>query len=134
MYDEDTTMYYLQTRYYDPTTGRFINADDTAFISSSGTAIGDNIYTYCENNPINRSDREGTFFKEIYNKLKKFGELSNEEILIQIKNSSIQKRDKNIHTEKKTKDKIFKSTDVVKILKQIKSGELSIEDAIETFK
>ena len=71
MYDEDTAMYYLQSRYYDPTTGRFINADNTAFISSSGTAIGDNIYTYCENNPINRSDREGTFFKEIYNKLKK---------------------------------------------------------------
>ena len=56
MYDEDTTMYYLQTRYYDPTTGRFINADDTAFISSSGTAIGDNIYTYCENNPVNNVD------------------------------------------------------------------------------
>ena len=78
-----------------------------------------------------RDAKNGT---AIYNKLKKFGELSNEEILIQIKNSSIQKRDKNIHTEKKTKDKIFKSTDVVKILKQIKSGELSIEDAIETFK
>ena len=71
VYDEDTTLYYLQTRYYDPTTGRFINADNTIFIGSSGTAIGDNIYTYCENNPINRSDREGTFFKEIYNKLKK---------------------------------------------------------------
>ena len=71
VYDEDTTLYYLQTRYYDPQTGRFINADNTIFIGSSGTAIGDNIYTYCENNPINRSDREGTFFKEIYNKLKK---------------------------------------------------------------
>ena len=71
VYDEDTAMYYLQSRYYDPTTGRFINADNTIFIGSSGTAIGDNIYTYCENNPINRSDREGTFFKEIYNKLKK---------------------------------------------------------------
>ena len=67
-------MYYLQSRYYDPTTGRFINADNTIFIGSSGTAIGDNIYTYCENNPINRSDREGTFFKEIYNKLKKLWE------------------------------------------------------------
>ena len=31
VYDEDTTLYYLQTRYYDPTTGRFINADDTAW-------------------------------------------------------------------------------------------------------
>ena len=26
VYDEDTTLYYLQTRYYDPQTGRFINA------------------------------------------------------------------------------------------------------------
>ena len=59
VYDEDTAMYYLQTRYYDPTTGRFINADDTAFIGSSGTAIGDNIYTYCENDPVNNVDYTG---------------------------------------------------------------------------
>ena len=58
VYDEDTAMYYLQSRYYCPTTGRFINADNTIFIGSSGTAIGDNIYTYCENNPINQSDAE----------------------------------------------------------------------------
>ena len=45
VYDEDTAMYYLQTRYYDPFTGRFINADNTVFIGSSGTAIGDNIFT-----------------------------------------------------------------------------------------
>ena len=66
VYDEDTTMYYLQTRYYDPTTGRFINADDTAFISSSGTAIGDNIYTYCENNPVNNVDYTGQCFYNCY--------------------------------------------------------------------
>ena len=68
VYDEDTTMYYLQTRYYDPTTGRFINADDTAFISSSGTAIGDNIYTYCENDPVNNVDYTGQW----YHSLKQF--------------------------------------------------------------
>ena len=65
VYDEDTTMYYLQTRYYDPTTGRFINADDTAFISSSGTAIGDNIYTYCENDPVNNVDYTGQWFHSL---------------------------------------------------------------------
>ena len=65
-------MYYLQSRYYDPTTGRFINADDTAFISSSGTAIGDNIYTYCENNPINRSDAEETCYFDNKDNIKHF--------------------------------------------------------------
>ena len=65
VYDEDTTMYYLQTRYYDPTTGRFINADDTAFIGSSGTAIGDNIYAYCENDPVNNVDYTGQWFHSL---------------------------------------------------------------------
>ena len=45
VYDEDTTLYYLQTRYYDPQTGRFINADDTAFIGSSVTFI--NGHAFC---------------------------------------------------------------------------------------
>ena len=65
VYDEDTAMYYLQTRYYDPTTGRFINADNTAFISSSGTAIGDNIYTYCENDPVNNVDYTGQWYHNL---------------------------------------------------------------------
>ena len=62
VYDEDTAMYYLQTRYYDPFTGRFINADNTVFIGSSGTAIGDNIFTYCENDPVNNVDYTGQWF------------------------------------------------------------------------
>ena len=77
MYDEDTAMYYLQTRYYDPTTGRFINADNTAFISSSGTAIGDNIYTYCENDPVNNVDYTGQWYHNLssyYNSHKKMYE------------------------------------------------------------
>ena len=77
MYDEDTAMYYLQTRYYDPTTGRFINADDTVFISSSGTAIGDNIYTYCENDPVNNVDYTGQWYHNLssyYNAHKKMYE------------------------------------------------------------
>ncbi|QCT07814.1 RHS repeat-associated core domain-containing protein [Ruminococcus bovis] len=77
VYDEDTAMYYLQTRYYDPTTGRFINADNTAFISSSGTAIGDNIYTYCENDPVNNVDYTGQWYHNLssyYNAHKKMYE------------------------------------------------------------
>jgi RHS repeat-associated protein len=59
VYDEDTTLYYLQTRYYDPTTGRFINADDTAYIGATGTVLSANIFTYCENNPIIKKDING---------------------------------------------------------------------------
>ena len=59
VYDEETGLYYLQSRYYDPQTGRFINADDTAFIGATGTALSGNIFAYCENNPINKVDNYG---------------------------------------------------------------------------
>ena len=63
VYDEDTTMYYLQTRYYDPKTGRFINADDTAYVdTNSGTPLSANMFAYCENNFINNVDKTGHFF------------------------------------------------------------------------
>lgn len=63
MYDEDTTMYYLQSRYYDPKTGRFINADDTAYVdTNSGTPLSTNMFAYCENNFINNVDKTGHFF------------------------------------------------------------------------
>ena len=65
VYDTDTGLYYLQSRYYDPKTGRFINADDTAYIGSSGTAIGDNIYAYCENDPVNNVDYTGQWFHSL---------------------------------------------------------------------
>ena len=64
VYDEDTTLYYLQTRYYDPTTGRFINADDTAYIGATGTVLSVNIFTYCENNAIMFTDYNGQLLKE----------------------------------------------------------------------
>lgn len=37
-YDTETGLYYLQSRYYDPHTGRFINADDIAFLGATGMA------------------------------------------------------------------------------------------------
>lgn len=52
-------MYYLQSRYYDPMVGRFINADDVAFIGASGTILSENLFSYCENNPVNYSDPSG---------------------------------------------------------------------------
>ena len=58
VYDEETGLYYLKSRYYDPLTGRFLNADvycDT----QSGTPLSTNMFAYCENNAINKSDDEG---------------------------------------------------------------------------
>lgn len=31
-WDQETKLYYLMTRYYDPDTGRFINADDISYL------------------------------------------------------------------------------------------------------
>ena len=59
VYDTETSLYYLQSRYYDPFTGRFLNADDTAFIGVSGTVLSGNLFAYCENNPVNHIDNYG---------------------------------------------------------------------------
>ena len=63
-YDTETGFYYLQTRYYDPVTGRFINAEpnlyDGAFDFNS-RIIGFNAYAYCANNPVMYADPNGEF-------------------------------------------------------------------------
>ena len=62
VYDNETQLYYLQSRYYDPEIGRFINAD--AQISAPGSEIlGNNMYAYCFNNPVNSSDPNGNWPK-----------------------------------------------------------------------
>ncbi len=58
-YDYDMGMYYLQSRYYDPNTGRFINADDTNYLNATGTVLGCNLFAYCENDPVNNVDPIG---------------------------------------------------------------------------
>ncbi len=61
-FDTETNLYYLNSRYYDPEIGRFINADDTSILSESMSLInGLNLYSYCNNNPINYFDPSGTF-------------------------------------------------------------------------
>ena len=57
VYDEETGWYYLQSRYYDPTTCRFISAD--VLLSTGQGVIGHNSFAYCGNNPIIRADESG---------------------------------------------------------------------------
>ena len=56
-YDTETGLYYLQSRYYNPAWGRFLNAD--GLIYSQAGLIGYNMYTYCGNNPVMGYDPSG---------------------------------------------------------------------------
>lgn len=63
VYDNDTELYYLQSRYYDPQVGRFINSD--ALVSTGQGVLGNNMFAYCGNNPINRTDPTGALWREL---------------------------------------------------------------------
>lgn len=62
-YDSESNLYYLNSRYYNPDWGRFINADGCV---SAGLDITDyNMFTYCANNPVSRGDLNGGFWGAI---------------------------------------------------------------------
>ena len=63
-YDSETGFYYLQSRYYDPAIGRFINADSYASTDMVGL-LSTNMFSYCENNPVMRVDPTGELFWDI---------------------------------------------------------------------
>ena len=65
IYDNETGFYYLQSRYYDPVVGRFINADE--LIHNGFEFLGTNTYAYCINNPVNMVDITGNTPEYIYN-------------------------------------------------------------------
>ncbi|WP_158523392.1 RHS repeat-associated core domain-containing protein [Clostridium taeniosporum] len=56
-YDTETGLYYLQSRYYNPEFGRFINADTA--VGQIGNIQGHNMFQYCFNNPVNMDDPSG---------------------------------------------------------------------------
>jgi len=58
-YDEETSLYYLNSRYYNPNWCRFVNAD--GIIGANKDIISYNLYVYVSNNPIIFIDKTGTF-------------------------------------------------------------------------
>ena len=59
-YDSETRLYYLGSRYYDPQVKRFINADDSSVLGvEQGSMLQYNLFSYCLNNPANRTDVGG---------------------------------------------------------------------------
>ena len=64
-YDSETWLYYLNSRYYDPQTGRFLNSDEQLGLNQD--LLSYNLFAYCGNNPINRLDPSGLLWGEIKN-------------------------------------------------------------------
>ena len=62
-YDTETGLYYLNSRYYAPGVGRFINADE--YVSTNQGILGDNGFAYCQNNPVRYGDSQGTFINTV---------------------------------------------------------------------
>jgi RHS repeat-associated protein len=56
-YDNDSNYYYLNSRYYDADIRRFINID--SILAQTNNLVGNNLYSYVENNPVNMSDPSG---------------------------------------------------------------------------
>ena len=53
-------MYYLQSRYFDPEIGRFINTDEPDIITAVTTSdFHANLFAYCSNDPVDNVDRIG---------------------------------------------------------------------------
>lgn len=53
----------MQSRYYNPEWGRFINADES--MGKVGDLLSHNMFSYCDNNPVNREDQDGHFWNFI---------------------------------------------------------------------
>ncbi|MBE6579294.1 MAG: DNRLRE domain-containing protein [Ruminococcaceae bacterium] len=56
-YDTESGWYYLNSRYYDPQVGRFLNAD--TYVSTGQGLSGYNMFAYCNDNPIMNFDASG---------------------------------------------------------------------------
>ena len=62
VYDEETEFYYVQSRYYNPEIGRWINADIPETLTADFENFAQyNLFAYCFNDPVNMSDETGTW-------------------------------------------------------------------------
>ena len=64
-YDEEIELYYLQSRYYDASVGRFLNADDSEILHRVALSVDTNLFLYCANNPVNSTDASGNLAAQL---------------------------------------------------------------------
>lgn len=55
VYDIESGLYYLESRYYEPYLGRFISPN-SVLDTGSDSVMCTNLYSYCENDPVNNVD------------------------------------------------------------------------------
>ena len=67
VYDTETGLYYVSSRYYDPEIGRWINAD--IYTATGQGFVGNNMFIYCLNNPFCRVDIQGYISVEAASRL-----------------------------------------------------------------
>ena len=60
VYDTESGLYYLRSRYYNPNWGRFISAD--SILGEVGGLLQHNLWAYCGNNPVIYNDADGMLF------------------------------------------------------------------------
>ena len=75
VYDEETELYYLRSRYYDSEWGRFLNAD--SYIIKSKNVRMHSLFCYCGNNPVNSIDTNGHEEQSVLDKVEDFFERIN---------------------------------------------------------
>jgi RHS repeat-associated protein len=68
-YDAEIAKYYLQSRYYDAQTGRFVNADTSNSLQNSKSVLENNLFAYCQNDPVDESDYTGSLLTSIIKKI-----------------------------------------------------------------
>jgi len=60
VFDEETGLYYLRSRYYNPQWGRFVNAD-ALLVGAEKPVLNHSCYIYCTNDPVKNADPDGEF-------------------------------------------------------------------------
>ena len=64
VYDDETGLYYLRSRYYKPEWCRFINSDTV--LGEVGAVGSHNLFAYCGNNPVMKVDPDGNIAFPLY--------------------------------------------------------------------
>ena len=77
-YDSETGFYYLHSRYYDPTTHRFLSFDDLESFFYESPEDSDGLYVYCKNCPTAYVDPSGCLAQKFTNTIISISEFESE--------------------------------------------------------